>query len=110
MSLFRNHVEHADNPPKSWVIEHEGRRWFLRTKNGDTLQSYGTKHEAEEAKREGFWVDTYNEESRWYAGEAVRGWRPYADLRGTTAAEVDRRHHADAESMCTVPGCEVCPS
>lgn len=79
MSLFAGPVEHAANPPESWRVEKGVTRlWFLKTKDGVTLETFPTKKAAEHAKVESFYVSLYEKESRWYAGEAIPGWKPYA--------------------------------
>lgn len=70
--------EHAANPPATWTVARVGRRWELRTQAGSVLQSFATKHEAEAARHTGFFADLYADEGKWFAGERVRNWKPYA--------------------------------
>lgn len=77
MSLFGSPEEHAANPPESWRTMKSGGRWALLAGDGGRLDTYRTKREAEEARRTGFYAELYADETRWYAGEAVRGWKPY---------------------------------
>lgn len=81
MSLFSGPAEHAANPPESWTVSRAGRAsWHLRTAAGVTLGRYETRRAAEADKVSGFYVRLYEQESRWYAGEQVAGWRPYTDI------------------------------
>ena len=80
MSLFSNPEEHAANPPATWQITGKGRYWHLRTASGGTLDSFGTKRAAEDARTSGFLVEMYEDETRWYRGESVRNWVPYREL------------------------------
>lgn len=84
MSLFSGPEEHAANLPETWVAvrsTHSYQPWRLETKDGGVLQSgLATKRATEALKSEGFYVNLYEKESRWYAGESVAGWRPYADV------------------------------
>jgi hypothetical protein len=89
MSLFSGPDEHAANPPETWrAVKVAGRCWHLDTAGGVTLGGrYETRRAAEADKVSGFYVRLYEEERRWYAGEPVTGWRPYADI----VAERERR-------------------
>lgn len=83
MSLFASPEEHAANPPSTWVVKKAAPRlWHLCTKEGIVL-SYGhaTKKEADSLMTSGFYVNLYNDETRWYAGESVRNWIPYSQLK-----------------------------
>jgi len=69
--------DHANNPPETWqVVKVAERCWHLRTKDGGTLDSQPTKKAAEALKVEGFYVNLYEKERRYYAGEDVPGWKP----------------------------------
>lgn len=91
MSLFTDPAEHAANPPQSWRVSRVAvgtrYRWNLSTATGILLDSYPTKTRADEAKQSGFLADLYAREARWYAGEPVAQWKPYAQVK----AENDRR-------------------
>jgi hypothetical protein len=80
MSLFADPLTHAANPPESWSVVKLGEHhWVLTTASGiGTLDTFKTRHAAEEAKCSGHLFDLYNDEVRWYAGESVRNWKPYA--------------------------------
>lgn len=80
MSLFSGPVDHAANPPESWeVVKIYERTWELRPAGATyPLQTFGTRYEAEAAREVGWLVDIYEKERRWYAGEPVAQWRPYA--------------------------------
>ena len=76
--------EHSANAPETWVAVKLGRTWQLRTQDGGVLEyRIPTKRQAEALKHSGHLVHLYEQERRWYAGEQVAGWRPYA----ATAAE-----------------------
>lgn len=93
MSLFGNPERHADNPPETWrVVKVADRNWQLQTKDGGVLESgRKTRREAEELLTTGFYVDLYDKERRWYAGEPVAQWRPYAEIVAEQAAREARR-------------------
>lgn len=78
MSLFGSPEEHAANPPSSWTVEKWGYKWHLCV-NGNSLDSFTTKREAERAKTQGFHANLYEKERRWYAGEKVDGWKMYSE-------------------------------
>lgn len=70
---------HVENSPETWQVAKLGKGfWALQTKDGHTLDRFTTKHVAEQAKVSGFYVNLYRKEGRWYAGENVPGWKPYA--------------------------------
>lgn len=95
MSLFSGPQEHAANPPLSWQVVKAGTRvWDLRTTAGVVLQTFTTRRDAEGARLQGWLVDLYEKERRWYGGEPVANWRPWADVRAEherTAAKRARR-------------------
>ncbi len=74
--------EHAANPPETWeVVKAAERCWHLRRRGDEyPMQSFKTKHEAEQAKVSGHHVRLYNDEARWMAGETVHPWKPYAQV------------------------------
>lgn len=94
MALFRCE-DHADNGPETWRVETvrdaSGRRvpslFHLTTAGGDVLDTFTTRREAEAAKESGHLVTLYHRERRWYAGEEIPGWRPWAEVH----AEQERR-------------------
>ena len=79
MSLHRTPEEHAANPPESWeVVKAAPRLWHLRQAGGQgALATCKTKREAERLRVEGWLVNLYEKEGRWFAGEPVSGWKPY---------------------------------
>ena len=81
MSLFATPQEHAANPPSTWRIEKAGVKFALVTADGTVIHTYRTRSAALTDADSGFFVTLYNDESRWYAGEQVRGWRPYTETR-----------------------------
>ena len=79
MSLFNNPTEHAENPPDTWRVVRVGRRYALQTASGITLDSFERKGHAERGRTEGNVARLYADETRWYAGESVAGWKPYSE-------------------------------
>ena len=90
MSLFVTPAESAANPPSSWlVVKVADRRFNLTTADGGVLNGFSRKRDAEEAKVSGFFVDMYEKEVRWYAGETTSGMKSWAEClaeRERTAA------------------------
>lgn len=99
MSLFSSPAEHAANPPQTWTVDRSGRRWQLRTAAGAVLDTFDRKADAETARTDGQLARLYADETRWYAGESVRGWKPYAP---PVPAIAGRRYHDDAEYLAAV--------
>jgi hypothetical protein len=79
VSLFNDPIEHAENPPESWKIEKVGARWHLQSQFGATMDTFERKRDALAARVDGPLVRLYADETRWYAGESVRGWRAYTE-------------------------------
>ena len=93
MSLFTSPQQHAENPPEEWKVRKLAERaWTIDVPAGPTGWQYKTRREAQEAIVTGFLPDLYEKERRWYAGEKVAMWRPYAEI----VAKNDRlkRKHA----------------
>lgn len=92
MTLYADPEQHAANPPETWEIRRiqygSTVRWELRIdpEQAHAIQSFNTKKAAEAARREGFYFDMWHKESRWYAGENVANWKPYAEIRAERAA------------------------
>lgn len=84
MSLFADPAEHADNPPETWTVVRVADRCYrLCTKDGATLgSSYQRKRDAEQDRHEGFYVNLYEDERRWYAGQPVTHWKPVRAANG----------------------------
>lgn len=84
MALHRTPEEHNANPPHTWhVVKVIDGVWDLRMQSDDaTLERFSTKCAAELAKSEGFYVELYEKEGRWFAGESIPNWRPYAEETG----------------------------
>lgn len=78
MALFLAE-DHAANPPETWIVRKAADRcWHLTPASGEgVLGTFPRKRDAEMARTIGWWVDLYEKERRWYAGEAVAGWKPY---------------------------------
>lgn len=87
MSLFATPEEHAANPPETWEIRKlYERRWVLIVNKAhpvETQDMFPTKKDAEDARdNPDSWLRRlYDDETRWYKGEPVRGWRPYAEIK-----------------------------
>jgi hypothetical protein len=79
--LFPSPEYHTANPPETWIVVRVGRKYQLQTKDGACLQGYPRKRDAERDKTSGFYFDLYHKERRWYAGEPILGWRPYAEFK-----------------------------
>lgn len=80
MSMFAGPDEHAANPPETWKVVKSGRAWHLITMTGDVLDYFVRQSDAVAAIEEGPIRRLYDDETRWYAGESVRGWKPWADV------------------------------
>lgn len=80
MSLFANPVTHAAHPPETWVVEKvSDRNWAVKAwPDGPVMDTASTRKGAEAFKAEGWLVRLYEKEHRWYRGETVDGWVPYA--------------------------------
>lgn len=76
MALHLTPEEHDANPPHTWEVVRHGNRWQLQER-GNTLEAFTTRKAAVAAKSSGFLFDLYQKEGRWFAGEAVPGWKPY---------------------------------
>ena len=90
MSLFKGPEEHAANPPETWKAVKAGdRSWRLTTAGGDVIGYYKTKKDTLAARDDpqGHYPMLWEKERRWYAGEQVDNWRPYAQIK----AEQERR-------------------
>lgn len=89
-------ADHPHNPPASWTVVKVAKGlWHLRTKDGGVLEySLKTKKEGEALKVSGFLVDLYETEGRWYAGEPVANWRPYAEVKAEHDAAAARKASA----------------
>lgn len=90
MVMFSSPEEHAANPPSSWlVVKVADRCWHLTTKDGVVLE-YGSrgrgKAATEALKAGGHSFRHYEDERRWYAGETVQNWRPYAEIKAEREA------------------------
>jgi hypothetical protein len=84
MSLFSNPEEHAANPPSTWLVVKTGGCWSICAADGYELEgNFDRKRDAEAARTSGFAAQLYAKETRWYAGESVRGWKPYSEVAHT---------------------------
>lgn len=104
MSLFSSPAEHADNPPSTWRVEKIGPGcWSVLTKAGVGITSQSTKGRAEAILTSGFYFDLWHKEQRWYAGEPVEGWKPYAGLAQPTGPRVADPEPEPAVQLEDVP-------
>jgi hypothetical protein len=98
MALHLNIEEHDADPPEGWTVRKAGERlWQLCDKDGGVLQSTKTKKEAEALKTSGFFFNLYHDEGRWFRGEAIHGWKPYAVCKAEREAQ-ETRNKARAAS------------
>jgi hypothetical protein len=82
MSLFSGPEEHAANPPETWEVRKLGdRAWSLTTAHAVILETFPTKKLAEAARVDSFYVTLYGKYTRWYAGENVHPWKPWATVK-----------------------------
>lgn len=81
MSVFSGPNEHAANPPETWrVIKVGERAWRVVTTGGTVLEYATTRKRAHELIESGHMRRLYDRETRWYAGESIPGWKPYAEV------------------------------
>ncbi|MEU4576181.1 hypothetical protein [Nonomuraea sp. NPDC023979] len=82
MSLFATPEEHAANPPSTWKVVPAGtRQWAHATAAGTVLGGrYDRKRDAEADLLTSSYAVLWEQERRWYAGEQVDTWRPYAEV------------------------------
>jgi len=81
MALHLTPEEHDADPPAGWTVrkgDKHGRRWQLCNRDGYVVDTFSTKKEAEAAKTKGRIFDIYQKEGRWFKGEQIPMWRPYA--------------------------------
>jgi len=92
MGMFSGPTEHAENPPETWLVRKAGDRlWELTTKSGTVINTYGTQTHAREERTPGhFFADLYAKETRWYAGEQIEQWKPWATVKAEREATVRR--------------------
>ena len=96
MALHSTPELHDADPPEKWQVEKVADRcWHLTSSLGYTIASYPAKKAAEADKVTGFYVNLYEKEGRWFRGEPVATWRPYADV----AAERQRNAERNAERL-----------
>lgn len=82
MSVYATPEENAANPPDTWTVVKGYGGWHLTDQHGTVLDRFRTKREAEQARTDGQVARLWDQERRWYAGETIPGWKPYAELRG----------------------------
>lgn len=80
VALHLNLADHDADPPSNWVVQKvKNGLWHLNNNQGFTLESFKTKKAAEKAKSSGFYFNLYEKEGRWFRGEPVPDWKPYAE-------------------------------
>ena len=90
MSMFSGPTEHAANAPETWEVRKAGDRlWQLVTTDGTVINTYGTKKHATESI-DLVWRTIYDRETRWYAGEQIDQWKPWATVKAEREATVRR--------------------
>ena len=73
--------DHAKNGPETWnVVKAAPGHWHLVAASGAVLDYFETRREAVAAITSGTIRRLYDDETRWFAGESVRGWRPWAEM------------------------------
>jgi len=78
MALHTTPTDHDNDPPSAWSVVKKGERsWHLQSSLGGVIGYFTTRREAEEHRTGGRYVKLYEDEGRWFAGEQVRGWKPY---------------------------------
>lgn len=101
MSLFSSPEEHAVNSPDTWLVVKGGVRdsWHLTTTAGVVLEMKTTRRAAEAAREGGFCARLYDVERRWYAGDQVANYRPWAEVK----AEQERNAARQAVRLAARP-------
>jgi len=90
MALFSGPTEHAANPPETWKAVRVGdRNWQLVTLSGTVINSYASKAQAD-GSIDLVWRVIYDREARWYAGEPITGWKPWAAVKAEHASTARR--------------------
>lgn len=78
-AALTNQQRHDAFPPSTWTVAKAAERlWKLVTPDGVVITYTKTKREALAECEDGFFVRHWEKERRWYAGEHVQGWKPYA--------------------------------
>jgi len=93
MSLHATPEDHQADPPSAWIVRKAGERsWHLDSSlpDGGTLGYFERRRDAEQAKISGPEASLYEREGRWFAGEPVANWRPYAEIAAERAARLAR--------------------
>lgn len=80
MCMFENPEQHAANPPETWEVVKVTERWWDLQAGGAGIQTYTTRRAALAARTSGTWFDLYQKEARWYAGEDIPNWKPWAQV------------------------------
>lgn len=86
MALHLNPAAHDADPPASWTVQKCGRKWNLLSSKGGVLDTFETKAKAEAGKTSGFIFNLYEKEGRWFKGENIPTWKPYAACKANMDA------------------------
>lgn len=82
MAVYSTPEDHATNAPETWEVRKGAERvWQLVDRQGTVLDARKTRREAVELLTSGFVFDLYQREGRWYAGEKISGWKPWAQVK-----------------------------
>lgn len=95
MSIYSDPERHAANPPETWTVHKaDARRWEVRDAEGNMLATARTKTLAlveRDPAIPGTIAAAYVKEGRWYAGESIPTWRPWADVLAERERNAARR-------------------
>lgn len=109
MSLFADPEQHAANPPETWQIVRiptGSRARFALKISADQPhpETFATRGEAERERDKGYTRRLYEDEARWYAGEPVRGWRPWAEVKADQERNAARHAQIEAQRQAIIAG------
>lgn len=100
-------ARHAANPPESWTVERVNARcWAVNDTDGHTVTSKNTRREAVAALTSGWDFEHWHKRARWYAGEAVTGWKSWETCKAEqerNAARWAKHKAAEAKLAATTP-------
>lgn len=88
MPTFGSPEKHDANPPSTWlVVKKAPRYWALTDATGEVvLDRFETKKAATAAIDKGWFRNLWDTETRWYAGESIPKWRPWAEVKAEQEA------------------------
>lgn len=109
MALFATPEIHAANGPETWqIVKLADRRWGLVTAGwtlaeGVPLETFTLKRDAEAARLDGWAATLWEKERRWFAGETIPGWKPFAEVMAESARTEARMAARMAERAAVPP-------